>query len=128
MTGRSRTRPTRSRPHRVAGSPVGDAAFIANRLSWRAALVFGVAGFTVFYWAVPWWVMHQVATLEGNRFQAVVASVLHRRVHYVQWLGIAVLIVCGTIAAWRYFTGRRLSTEAERGVTFLSRLLGRRLD
>jgi hypothetical protein len=111
-----------------AASAVSDAAYIANHLSWRGAFALGLVSFAAFYWAIPSWITHQAASLEGSRLQSVVSAVLARRIHYAEWLGIALLIACWLVAVWKYFTGRALSGRAERNVAFWSRLLGRRID
>jgi hypothetical protein len=122
---RARRRSRRS----STATTVGDALHIANRLSWRWSIALGLILFAIFYWATPWWLTARVASLDGNRLQGAVAAVLVRRIHYVEWLGIALLIACGAIAAWKYFTnGRTLSSGAQRNVNRLSRLVGRRID
>jgi len=113
---------------RSSTNSVADATHIANRLPWQAALALGLASFAAFYWGIPAWISHQVATLDGNQFQSLAIALLERRVHYSRWVGIALLIACCAVAAWKYFAGRRVSTRAQQRVTLWSRILGRRLD
>ena len=111
-----------------AASSVGDAVYIANRLSWRGAVLWGLFFFAAFYWLIPWWIAHLSESLEGNRFQSAVVLALSRRIHYSEWVGIASLVASCTVAAWKLFSGKALSRDGERHVSVWSRLVGRRLD
>ena len=121
--------PRRRRRRSSAAATVGDALHIANRLSWRWSIALGFVLFAVFYWALPWWLAQRIASLDGHRLQSAVSAVLVRRIHYAEWLGIALLIGCWAVAAWKYFTGNRpLSSGARRNVNRVSRLVGHRID
>ncbi len=44
----------------MASSIVSDTAYIANRLSWKGALLFGTVLFAIFYWVLPAWIGYQM--------------------------------------------------------------------
>lgn len=101
---------------------------VANRLSWKGAVVLGVALFIVFYWLVPAWINHQLNSLQSNPYRPILEAAFARRVHWVQWLGITLGLVCGFFALRNYFGAQPLGRNAERNVGFFSRLLARWLD
>jgi hypothetical protein len=68
----------------VGTAIVGDGLHIANHLSWRWSIALGLVLFAMFYWAIPWWLIARIASLDGNRLQGAVAAVLVRRIHYVE--------------------------------------------
>lgn len=112
----------------MASEALADTAFIANRLSWKGAAIFGVVLFVFFYWMLPAFISHQLASLQNNMFRPMVEAVFARRVHWVQWLGIALALVCAFFAIRNYFAAERLDRYGERNVSFLSRLFARWLD
>ncbi|MBI2305904.1 MAG: hypothetical protein HYU78_01245 [Rhodocyclales bacterium] len=113
----------------MAGEMLADTSHIANRLSWKGAAVFGIVLFAVFYWLLPMWLRHQFdSLLQGNMFRPMIAVVLGKRIHWIQWAGIALGLVCGFYALRNFFVARRLGTDAERNVGFLGRVLARWLD
>lgn len=116
------------RKRSMAGETLADAAFIANRLSWKGAAILGLVLFVIFYWALPAWINHQLSTLQNNMFRPMIDAVFSRRVHWVQWLGIALALVCSFFAVRNYFASERLCRYGERNVSFFSRLLARWLD
>jgi hypothetical protein len=122
----SRRYSRRSRGSR--GSPssaVDDAAHIAARFGPVGAFWTGAIGFTVFYAALPAcmmaWTAEREASLKGPA-AAVLANLLdqvmwHRFISPCQWAGIAILLVCSTIAIWKCLDQADLDAE---DVTFLS--------
>lgn len=107
---------------------MADTAYIANRLSWKGAVIFGVILFAIFYWALPAWINHQLSSLQSNIFRPMLEVVFARRVHWVQWLGIALALICAFFAVRNYLACQRLGVGGERNVSFFSRLLARWLD
>lgn len=116
------------RKRSMAGEALADTAFIANRLSWKGAAIFGLVLFAFFYWLLPAFINHQLNSLQGNMFRPMVEVVFARRVHWVQWIGIALALVCAFFAIRNYFATERLNRYGERNVSFFSRLLARWLD
>lgn len=116
------------RKRSMAGETLADTAFIANRLSWKGAAILGLVLFVVFYWLLPAWIDHQLSTLQNNMFRPMIEAVFARRVHWVQWLGIALALVCAFFAVRNYFASERLDRYGERNVSLFSRLLARWLD
>lgn len=91
------------RKYSMAGEALADTAFIANRLSWKGATIFGVVQFLVFYWLLPVWINHQLDSLQDNMFRPMVEAVFARRVHWFQWLAIALALVCTFFAVRNYY-------------------------
>ncbi len=118
------------------GSVVADAAYIANRRGPEGALWFGLVCFWIFYVLLPWWfngLANEAAANTGSLFGAVTRQLVdavffHRLVHPSELTGIAILLVCSMIAAWKFFMGTQLASPHERGLSSLSRWLARWLD
>lgn len=125
MAYRRRYRRKRS----LAGGMLSDVSYIANRLSWQGAAILGVVVFVAFYWLFPAWLMHQLDAMQGDTFRPVVEAVFAKRIHWIQWLGIALGLICAFFAIRNYFVSKeRLRYCGERNVSFFSRLLARWLD
>lgn len=124
MTYRRRYRRKRS----VAGTVLSDTSYIANRLSWKGAAVFGGVLFVIFYWLLPAWINHQLETLQSNIYRPMFEALFARRIHWVQWVGIALGLICAFYAVRNYFASQPLSRYDENNVSFVSRLLARWLD
>lgn len=123
-----RRRYRRKRSPSMAGSMLADTTYIANRLSWQGAAFFGVILFVIFYWLLPEWINYKLSTLQSNTLRPAFEALFARRVHWLQWLGIALGLICAFFAIRNYFTSQRLDYRDERQVSFLSRLLARWLD
>lgn len=116
------------RKRSMVGETLADTAYLANRLSWKGAAILGVVLFVIFYWAFPAWINHHLGTLQNNMFRPIFETIFARRVHWVQWLGIALALICAFFAVRNYFASKRLSRYGEGNVSFFSRLLARWLD
>ena len=115
------------RPHRRSstGQIVRDASFIANRVSWKIAVVMAVALFAFFYWGLPAWFHAQIESARSAHLKPILEAVLERRIHWSQILGITLGLACLAFAAWNFFRQDRMGPSAERGVGFVSRLLAK---
>lgn len=116
------------RKRSTAGEMLADTSYVANRLSWKGAAILGTVLFVVFYWLVPAWINHQLDSLQSNLFRPLIEGVFARRVHWVQWLGVALGLICGFYAIRNYFVSQRLGRYGERNVSFFSRLFARWLE
>lgn len=112
----------------MAGEVLSDTSYIANRLSWMGAAILGFVLFVVFYWLIPMWINHQLNSLQGNMFRPMMEAVFSRRIHWIQWLGIALALICAFFSVRNYFDSQRLDRQGERDVSFFSRLLAKLLD
>jgi hypothetical protein len=110
---------------RKRSSITADTAFIANRLSSTGALVLGFISFVIFYWLLPAWINHQLASLDGNQFRPVVAAIFEHKIHWLHRLGGILALICLIIAVYKVFIEVNLSKQGERNITFLSRLIHR---
>lgn len=116
------------RKRSMASEVLADTAYIANRLSWKGAAIFGVVLFVLFYWVLPAWINHQLSSLQNNMLRPMFETVFARRVHWVQWLGIAFALICAFFAIRNYLAYQRLGAYGERNVSFFSRLFARWID
>lgn len=112
----------------MAGEVLADTAFIANRLSWKGTAAFGAIQFVAFYWLLPAWIDSQLNSLKGTMFRPMLEAVFARRVDWLQWLAIALALVCTFFAIRNYFAAKRIGRDGERNVGFVSRLLARWFD
>ena len=112
----------------VASQMLGDTSYIANRLPYKWTAVLGAVLFILFYWVVPAWITQHLETLQGNMFRPLVESLLSRRMHWSQWLGIALGLVCAFFAVRNYFLMEQLDRRGERNVSFISRIIARLLE
>lgn len=110
----------------ISGEVLNDTAYIANHLSWVGAAILGTFLFVLFYWIVPAWLNHQLSSLPNNMFRPMLEAVFTKRIHWLQWLAIALAFVCYFFAIRNYFYYYApLRREDERNVSFFSRLLAR---
>jgi len=107
---------------------LSDTSYIANRLSWQGCIIFGVLSFVLFYFIIPIWLKQQLNSLQGNMFRHVAEAFFGRRIHWVQWIGIALGLICTFFAIRNYFSFQRIGHAGERDVSFFSRILARLLD
>jgi drug/metabolite transporter (DMT)-like permease len=118
----------RYRRRSSAAQVIGDTVYVANRASWWGALLMGALGFLLFAVLLPHWVDTQIASLEGNQFQDVVAAILGRRLHWLRWTGIACGLIGVFFAIRNYHRSGRYGRRGEGIVALLAKLLGRSLD
>lgn len=116
------------RKRSLASEVLSDTSYIANRLSWKGCVIFGILSFVAFYWAIPVWINHQLNSLQGNMFRPVVEALFARRIHWVQWIGIALTLICIFFAIRNYFAFQRLGRSGEQNVSFFSRILAKLID
>lgn len=111
-----------------ASQVLSDTSYIANRLSWKGCIIFGVLSFSLFYFFIPMWLNNQLNSLQGNIFRPLVEAVFAKRIHWVQWVGIALGLICTFFAVRNFFASEHISSYGERNVGFFSRILARFLD
>lgn len=112
----------------TSSGALSDASYIANRLPWQGAVALGSVSFVVFYWLIPAWITHQIGSIRTEAARPAVEAMLGRRIHWVQWLGIAFALICAFYAVRNYLTTQRLGRFGEQNVSLLGRLLARWLD
>lgn len=112
----------------MAGEMIRDTAYIGNRLSWRSSAIFGVVLFSVFYWLLPWWIQAKLTELQSNMFRPMLEAVFGRRIHWLQYLGIALGLICLFFSIRNYFSADRMNRSGEATVGWLSRLLAKLIN
>jgi len=116
------------RRYRRKSSPLGDVAYIGARLPWWGALLLGVVTFALFYFALPAWLSAKLAEQSTNKFYPILEAVFERRMHWLQWLGIACGLVGVYFAARNYILTSRAGANERGLVAWLAKLLGRSID
>lgn len=115
---------------------VGDSAEIASRLSPEGAVLTGVGGFVLLCFLVPWlltlWADHNKANMKGQ-YASLMGKLLddifiQRFIHPSELAGIAVLLVCLCIAAWKLFSMTEPDYHDRRSMGTLARILARWFD
>lgn len=122
----------RYRRHRRTslGSLVDDSVHIAGKFGPVGAVVTGIIGFTGFYAALPLtimsWVEGRKALLTGPAAAAMAGVLdqvmLHRLIAPFQWAGIAILVGCSGIAAWKLLSDDGFTDDQLAGVSWVARL------
>lgn len=107
---------------------VSDVVVTANSASWRIALLLGVTCWLTFALALPAWINHLYATLDGNPFQSIVEPFFARRTHWLTRIGNACLLVGVFFAIKNYLWPQPIGGDGRRLIVFFARLLGRNTD
>lgn len=118
------------------GSTVGDMGAIANKFGPRGALIVGVVGFIVLYFLVPLaleaWLEYNKAKMSGPAGSAmgqVLDKIFSSRfIRVSEWAGIAALLLCSGIAAWKALTQESVSYQGQRNAGLFAKLIARFLD
>lgn len=105
-----------------------DTAQMANYFPWQWSALLGFSLFAVFYWALPAWIHHQLSALQGNMLRPIVEVIFAKRIHWLQWIGEGLLVVCLIFAVRNYFSMNMLDRRGEQNLGWLSRLIVRLID
>ncbi|MEJ6022036.1 hypothetical protein [Ramlibacter sp. PS4R-6] len=105
-----------------------DTAFIANKLPWWGAALFGVFSFALFYWLLPWWINSRIEMAGNSALRPAIEAMLGRRIHWSQYVAIALALICAFFAVRNYFRSDRLKYPEVKDASFFGRLLARFLD
>lgn len=125
----------RRRSRTSLGSVVDDSARIAAGFGPVGALTTGAIGFAVFYAALP---IALMAWTDANKAKligptaAALASLLdqvmwHRFIGPCQCAGIAILLACWAVAAWKTFNAHAMTDDELMDVTWLAKIVARLL-
>lgn len=112
----------------MAGEMIRDTAYIGNRLSWQGSAILGFVLFAVFYWLLPWWVQTRLDGLQSNMFRPMLEAAFGRRIHWFQYLGIALGLIGLFFAIRNYFAYDRLDRGGENNIGWFSRILAKLID
>jgi hypothetical protein len=117
-----------ARRRKGLGSVVNDSAYIASRLPWWAAFIFGTLSFLFLYFAVPAWLSGNQEGRDAGFLRPVIEVIYTKHINKFQWAGIA----CGILGL--YFTIRnylifKVADGTERGLlSTLAKIFGRYFD
>lgn len=118
----------RYRRRSAASGVVRDTVEVANALPWWGAAILGLMLFILFYWVLPFWLQSKLDELQGNMIKPMVEALLGRRMHWLQWIGIALGLVGLFFAVRNYFVVCSMDRRDLWGVGWLARLFARFLD
>jgi hypothetical protein len=112
----------------AAGRMLSDTAYIGNRVSWKASLVLGAFFFVFLYWLVPAWLGNYAVDVKNQAVRSAIEAVLGRRIHWFNWLAVAIALLFSYFAARNYLRVQRHTRVGERNASFVARILARLLD
>ena len=118
----------RYRRRRRSSSVVSDAAAISARRSWKIALLLGVLMFVVFYFILPAWITSLLSEREGSGSYPFVEEVLSRRLHWIEWIGIACGLVGLFFAIRNYYLGKTANWKERGLVAFFAKWFAKNID
>lgn len=110
------------------GQLFGETSHVANNLPWQWSVLLGALLFVGFYWLLPALIHHQLTTLQSNMFRPIVEAIFAKRIHWLEWIGEGLLVVCLIFAARNYFSMGVLDRRGEQNVSWLTRLIVRLID
>lgn len=118
------------------GRVVTDLAAVAAGTTPKKAVLWGFFSFGFLYYFMPWmlaaWVEYNKAKmsgpLAGAMGQMLDHTVIRRFIHPLEWAGIACLVVCLAIAAWKQLTGNGVSKTGANNASRVARFVARFLD
>lgn len=118
----------RYRRRSAASGIVRDTVEVANILPWWGAAMLGLSLFILFYLVLPFWLQSKLDELHSNMFKPMLVELFGRRMHWLQWIGIALGLVGLFFAVRNYFVVHNMDRRELWGVGWLARLFSRFLD
>ncbi|QEQ96924.1 hypothetical protein [Neptunomonas concharum] len=112
----------------AASSIVSDTVYMSSRLPWWGALIFGLAGFILFYFIVPAWLESKLIAQEPSSFYPMLEAIFGRRIHWFEWLGTACGLVGLFFGVRNYFWSKEAGYKERGAVALLSKIFGRDLS
>lgn len=110
----------------AANTVANDVAYIGNRLPWWGAALFGIGLWLFFGKLLPALLSFYLeANLSNSPYKAALIQAVGRRLHWLEYLGIALGLIAGFFAVRNYRCASQLNARGERNVSLLGRLLGR---
>ncbi len=107
---------------------VSDSVYIAARLPWWAAILFGFISFLIFYFGFPAFLETKASELSGSAVSQAFESIFIRRIHWFKWLGIA----CGLVGVFfgiRNYSASSCAGYKERGlVALIAKIVSRNIS
>lgn len=118
------------------GSLVGDTASAMLRISWRGALLIGIAGSIIFSLLLPWFLQSILTSQQSQAgptgafdLATVLEQVIEHRQHWAEHLGEVFLWLGILVAGLKLLAGNLKSCRHQPGLPgFLARLLARWSD
>ncbi len=113
------------------GYVVNDSAYIAAKFGPIGALITGTVGFVVFYAILP---MLMIVQMDANKakFVGPATALLEKIFDQMMWqrfitpcqsVGIAILLACWAIAAWKVFSIEKMSNSDIGEMSWLAKFL-----
>ncbi|MDP1705840.1 MAG: hypothetical protein Q8K01_07950 [Sulfurimicrobium sp.] len=128
----------RSRRYRKSGigAMVTDSAAIAAKMTPQKAILWGFFSFGFLYYFIPWvltaWLEYNKTKMNGltgaGMGQMLDHVFIRRFIHPLEWAGIACLVACLAIAAWKMLTDGGVSSAGTNNTSWVARLVARFLD
>lgn len=111
-----------------ASSVIRDVAHIGSKVSWMGALWLGGISFIIFYFLLPSWVASILEEQQNNMFYPMLEAIFARRLHWLQWTGIATGLI-GLYFSFRNYHYGSTAQRQERSLAgFIAKMLGKSID
>ena len=101
---------------------------VTNIASWKRYIFLGTLLFMIFYWMIPAWLNHELNTLQTSTIRPIAEALFMRRIHWIQWAGIALGSICVFFAIRNYLAIQSISRSGGSNISFFSRLLAKLID
>lgn len=101
---------------------LSDIVAIANKLPWRATLLFGLLVFALFYFAMPAYFENRI---ENAPHPGLVGAAIGRRLYWLKMLGGAALAISVYFAIRNSLFGNKASRSEKTIVRYLGKWFGR---
>ncbi|PTN09700.1 hypothetical protein C8R11_12240 [Nitrosomonas aestuarii] len=108
-----------------ASAVVSDMAYIGSKVSWQRALLLGTISFGLFYFALPASIESLLNERQNSTFYPILEAVLARRVHWLQWIGIACGLVGLFFSLRNYYFVNTAGRNERSLAAFIAKLFGR---
>lgn len=102
-----------------------DVVYIGNKAPWWFTLTIGSVLFIALYFILPGWVMSNSNSTESPIGRLIFNAVVIRRIHWFQYLGVTIGIICCFYAFRSFIYGKYLSSPDSRVVVFFAKVLAR---
>lgn len=106
---------------------IRDSVYIASKLPWQWAFIFGFFLFILFYFLVPEYLNSRLHERTSPSMFSLLEIIFGRRIHWFQWLG----VTCGLIGLYFSIRNYVLDFQAKHDernlVGFIAKLIGRNI-
>ena len=111
-----------------ASEIIRDVGIIGSKVGWQGALLLGALSFVIFYFVLPAWIVSILQEQQNNRFYPMLEALFSRRLHWLQWIGVTTGLIGLYFGIRNYYFVNSAASEERSLVTFIAKLIGRKID